>query len=289
MPSSRYYKFKEVSREERIKKLKVLFLSIGACGLFLGAIWVIFLSPIFKIKNIDIISDNAYLESNDIKKIISNITPLGLTENLLVVSNSRLKSELAAIFPAITDISVKKKLLNTLTVNFKKRIPIGIWCHPTRLADAPAKRAVDQPKADNCYYFDKEGIVFSQAPETEGSLILKITDLSKNDISLGGKVLGYNRIHFVISFTDKIDTINKFKILEFKINPRSSVDFEAITDKNWSIYLDDTQDPKMAVNNLFTILDEAVEGIGGLDYIDLRIPDRIFYCQTNKPCAILTK
>ena len=268
MPSSRYYKFKEVNREERIKKLKSLFLFFGIFCLFIGIIWTIFLSPTFKIKNVDIISDCVYLGSNDIKKIISDIAPLGLKENLLVVSNSRLKSELAAMFPAITDISVKKKLFNTITVNYKKRIQVGIWCNSV-----------------NCYYFDKEGIIFADAPRTEGGLILKITNLSKNDISLGGKVLDDNRIHFIIDFIDSVGKIDKFKILEFKIKPSPSVDFEAVTDAGWLIYLDDNQEPTSAVNNLLTILDEAVKNTGNLEYIDLRIPSRIYYCFEGKPCA----
>lgn len=267
MPSSRYYKFKEVSHKEKIKKIKFLFFSVGICGLFLVVMWVIFLSPIFKIKNIDIISNNTYLEDSDIKKIISGIAPWGLKENLIFVSNSRLKAELTAMFPAITDISVKKKLFNTLTVNFKKRIPIGIWCQPTG----------DELQAGNCYYFDKDGIVFAGAPQTEGSLILKLTDLSKNNSSLGDRVLDKNQINFVINFSNEINENGKFKILEFKIKPNSSVNFEAITDKDWSIYLDDTQDVKIAANNLLTILDEVVKKTGNLEYIDLRIPSRIFY------------
>lgn len=268
MPSSRYYRFKTTSREEKIKKLKTLFFSLCICSVFLVIIWAIFLSPIFKIKNIDIISADDYLSRDNILKTISYIAPLGFfKENLLILSKSNLKSELSSNFPAITDITIKKKLFNTLTVNFSKRIPIGIWCHPTG----------DQPQADSCYYFDKEGIVFANAPQTEGSLILKITDLSKNEISLGAKVLDNSRINFITNFSDTLNEIGKFKILEFRINPNSSVDFEAITDTGWLIYLDNTQDPKITVNNLLTILDEAVKNAGNLEYIDLRIPSRIFY------------
>lgn len=267
MPSSRYYKFKEVSRKERIKKLKNLFLFIVISGLFLGIIWMIFLSPFFKIKKINIVSENAYLNRDDIMKIISETAPLGFRENLLLVSKFRLKKELTAAFPAIKDITIKKSLFHTLMVDFRQRIPVGIWCYP----------AGGQPQADNCYYFDSEGIAFAYAPQTEGGLILKITDLSKNDISLGNKVLDNGRINFVMDFMDKIDKINTFRILEFKVIPSSSVDFEAVTDNGWSIYLDDKQEPASAVNNLMIVLDEAIKNTGNLEYIDLRIPSRIFY------------
>ncbi len=260
MPSSRYYKFKEVHHKEKIKKLKILLLSVTGFFLCLSIIWLFLISSLFKIKDIHIISDSTYLNRDDILKTISSIAPLGLSKNLLILSKFRLKSELAASFPAITDITIGKDLFHTLIVSFKKRIPIGIWCDITR-----------------CYYFDKEGIVFADAPQTEGSLILKITDLSKSNVSLSDKVLDSGRINFVINFSDNINKLDTFKILEFKINPNPSVDFEAITNKNWSIYLDDRQDPALAVSNLLTILDEAVKNTGNIEYIDLRIPSRIFY------------
>lgn len=267
MPSSRYYKFKEISHKERIKKIKVLFFSFSALILCLSIIWLIFISSLFKITDINIISDNADMGREDIVKTISNIAPFGLRENLLFLSKFRLQSELTASFPAITDIAVNKNFLHTLTVNFKKRIPVGIWCR-TRNSESSQK---------DCYYFDKEGIIFMIAPQTEGSLILKITDFSKGEVLLGDRVSDNNRIHFIISFRDFIHERNQFRILEFKIKPSFSIDLEAITDKNWSIYLDDTQDPIEAANNLLTSLEESVKNTGNLEYIDLRIPSRIFY------------
>src|SRR3989344_2732052 len=240
MPSSRYYRFKTISKEEKIKKLKNLFFSLLLFIAILTAFWLIFLSSFFKIQNINF-SDNTVLNHDNMLSIISNIAPFGLGENLLVLSKSRLKSELAAAFPSITDIAIEKKLFHTLTINFDKRIQIGIWCHNK-----------------SCYYFDKNGVAFANTPETEGSLILKIEDLSKNDVLLGDKVLGDNQINF-------------------KIKPNSSVNLEAVTDKNWSIYLDEKQDPAAAVNNLLSILEEAVKNTGNLEYIDLRIPSRVFY------------
>src|SRR3989344_554387 len=266
MPSSRYYRFKTISKEEKIKKLKNLFFSLLLFIAILTAFWLIFLSSFFKIQNINF-SDNTVLNHDNMLSIISNIAPFGLGENLLVLSKSRLKSELAAAFPSITDIAIEKKLFHTLTINFDKRIQIGIWCQP----------AVDHLQGDNCYYFDKNGIAFAKTPETEGSLILTIKDLSKNNIVLGDKVLDNIKINFIIAFNNKISENNKFKILEFKIKPSFSVDLEAITDKNWSIYIDEKQDPVMAVNNLLSILEEAVKNTGNLEYVDLRIPSRIFY------------
>ena len=232
----------------------------------LTVFWLIFLSSLFNIKNINF-SDNTVLNRDDALNIISNIAPFGLSENLLILSKSRLESELAAAFPSITDITIRKKLFHTVIIDFQKRIQVGIWCQP----------AADHPAGDNCHYFDKNGVAFAKTPETEGSLILKIEDLSKNDILLGDKVLDNNQINFIIAFNNKISENNKFKVLEFKIKPSSSVDLEAVTNKSWSIYLDQKQDPAVAVNNLQSNLEEAVKNAENLEYIDLRIPTRIFY------------
>ena len=259
MPSSRYYRFKTISREEKIKKLKILFFSSLLSGFILTAFWLIFISSFFNIQNINS-SDNTVLNRDNALNIILSIAPFGFNENLLILSKSRLKSEITAAFPSITDITIKKKLFHTITINFNKRIQIGIWCNDK-----------------NCFYFDKDGVIFSQAPQTEGSLILKVKDSSKNDVLTGSKVLSNDQINFIIVFIGKISENNKFKILEFKIKPSSSVELEALTNKNWSIYLDEKQEPTEAVNNLFSILEEAAKNTDNLEYIDLRIPSRVFY------------
>jgi|SRR3989344_2557814 len=256
MPSSRYYKFKIENQKEKTKRLRILLFVFSALITILATAWFVFMSPFFKINNIEV-SDNDYL---------NNVSSL-LNSNLLTLSRSRLKSELSNTFPEITEIEIVKKLFHTVKINFQKRAQVGIWCHP----------AGDQLQADSCFYFDKEGIIFKEAPQTEGGLILKIIDASKNSASLGDMVLDNNKINFIIAFSDKINENNKFKILEFKIKPKSSVDLEAITDQKWSIYLDEKQEPVTAANNLLIILEEAVKNAKNLEYIDLRIPSRVFY------------
>lgn len=249
MPSSRYYKFKIESQKEKIKKLKILFLIFLFLITILAAAWLIFISPVFKITDIKI-PDTDYLGNLSLK----------VGDNLLTLSKSRLKSELSSAYSEITDIEITKKPFHTVIIDFQKRISLGIWCNEK-----------------NCYYFDKNGIIFKEAPQTEGSLILKIKDLSETDTSLGSQVLNKDQINFILSVNNRIMENNKFKILEFKIKPNSSVGLEALTNKNWSIYLDEKQKPIEAVNNLLTILEEAVKNIGNLEYVDLRIPSRIFY------------
>ena len=262
MPSSKYWRFKTIKKEKRAKRWKVIFFWFSFTVAFLTIMWLFFFSPFFKITEIKL-PENDIVTNNDIHKLIIDSAPLNLGENIFILSKNQIKSGLAAIFPTITDISIKKEPFHSLIVNFEKRIQIGIWC---------------QPQADNCYYFDKEGIVFKEAPQTEGALILKIEDFEKKEVSLSDKVLSNEQLTFITKFNNKITENNQFKIIEFKITPSANFDLEAITDRGWSIYLDQNQDPVLEANNLFTILNEVIKNkASNLEYIDLRLPSRVFY------------
>lgn len=260
MPSSKYWRFKTIKKEEKAKRWKAIFFWFSFTVAFLTIMWSFFFSPFFKITEIKL-PENDFITTNDIYKLIISSAPLNFGENIFILSKNQIKSGLAAAFPAITDIGIKKELFHGLTINFEKRIQIGIWCHSA-----------------NCYYFDKEGIIFKEAPQTEGALILKIDDFEKKEVSLGDQVLSNEQLTFIIKFNNKIIENNQFKIIEFKIAPSANFDLEAITDRGWSIYLDQNQDPVLEANNLFTILNEVIKNqASNLEYIDLRLPSRIFY------------
>ncbi|MEK9171062.1 MAG: hypothetical protein AAB789_01990, partial [Patescibacteria group bacterium] len=225
MPSNRYWRFKTIKKEERVKRWKIIFFGIFSAVAFLIAGWLFLFSPFFKITEIKL-PENDVVSNNDVHKLMVNSAPLRLGENLFILSKNQIKSALSAIFPAITNISIKKELFHSLIINFEKRIQIGIWCRP----------AGDRPQADNCYYFDKEGIIFKEAPQTEGALILKIEDFEKKKVSSGDKVLSNEQLTFITKFNNKIVENNQFKIIKFKIVAGSNFDLEAITDRGWSIY-----------------------------------------------------
>jgi len=211
---------------------------------------------------------NDIITTNDIRKLIITGAPLNLGENLFILSKNQIKSELVAAFPTITGINIKKELFHGLIINFEKRVQIGIWCQPN----------TDPTLADNCYYFDKEGIIFKEAPQTEGTLILKIKDYENKKVSLGNQILNNSQLKFITDFNNEIIKNNQIKITEFKIGPSVNSNLEAISDRGWSIYLDQNQDPALEANNLFTILNEVIKDkASNLEYIDLRIPSRVFY------------
>lgn len=261
MPSSRYYRFKTLSKAETYQKKKnVIFWVVGIL-IFLGIIWFFFVSSVFRVNKIKL-PDNNIVGSADIHQFITDGASFNFGDNFFILSKNKLKTKLAAAFPILTDINIEKQPFQTLIVNFEKRVPIGIWCNDY-----------------NCYYFDKEGIIFQETPQTEGSLILKIKDPNKNNASLGEQVINKKQLNFMTAFNAKIIENDKFQIIEFKTaSSTESFNLEAITNYGWSIYLDQNQDPALSANNLLVTLNETIKDkSSALEYVDLRIPSRIFY------------
>ncbi len=267
MPSSRYYRFKSHSSKERAQKRKTILLWSVSVAVFIFVAWLFFVSSFFKITDIKL-PENNIVTISDIRKIMAGSAPFDLGENLFILSKNNIKTTLTAAFPAITGINVEKELFNGLTIKFEKRIPVGIWCHPMG----------DHPEGDDCYYFDKEGTIFKEAPITEGGLILKIQDSEKKEISLGDRAMNAEQLKFITDFNNNFIENSRIKIMEFKIGPSADFDLTAVTADGWLIYLDQKQNPALAANNLFTILNEVIKNkFSDLEYIDLRTPSRIFY------------
>ena len=268
MPSSRYYRFKIVDREEKIRRRNmIIFWTVFAGGLITIA-WSFFFSPFFRITEIYLLENDMVAETDIQNSIIRN-RPLNIGKSLLGLSERRLSDDLAAAFPAITDISVNKEFFHGLTINFEKRLPLGLWC---------PKGDPSGPAGTVCYFFDKEGIIYKEAPQTEGALILKVINFENLDVLPGQKVLSGDILNFIIAFNGHINESENLKMIEYKIKPAPDIDFEAVTGGGWSVYIDPSRSAAEAAANLFTVLNESVKNnADNLLYVDLRIPSRIFY------------
>src|SRR3989338_11216322 len=94
MPSSRYYRFKTISKEDKDKKREVVIFWFFFTAGFLIIMWAFFLSPFFKITEIGL-PKNDVLASGDVFNMISNQMPLNLGGNLFILSKTLLKDEMS--------------------------------------------------------------------------------------------------------------------------------------------------------------------------------------------------
>jgi len=232
---------------------KILALAIIFLFLLLAA--GIALSPMLKAKEINIYG-NKEIDSEEIKNNIQSI-------NILLMTTNGLKNKLLKNFPKISAIEIRKNILKrTIAVTITERKGLGIIC---------------KENIGNCFYIDKNGVIFEDAPQTSGSLILLIKDSSSEDFSLGKKILEEQIVGSIADFKEGLFSLTNIKINWFEIYIHPPKESKVITSEGWYLLLDLTRDIKKQLSILKTALDEKIKDRKNLEYIDLRIENRIYY------------
>jgi hypothetical protein len=161
-----------------------------------------------------------------------------------------------------------------LDISVEERNAIGVWCDKPRTyadIDADLRR-----QTSVCFYFDKYGVIFEQAPKSTGSLILAVEDERNFDPSLGATVLTSAEITFFEEAKGLISRNFPFNAQLFIITQKS--EFEFITSENWRVLLNKNETPEYQLSNLKYLLDEEIKNRRPeLDYVDLRLGNRIYY------------
>ena len=144
--------------------------------------------------------------------------------------------------------------------NLKQRTEIGIIC-----------------TAGKCFYFDVEGIIFKEAPQTSGSLITLINDFSQRSFSLGEQILGRDLINSMVLIKEELFSKMDLRVLSFDIAAYPADDLKAITNEDWYMMFSLKRDIKSQLSALKAALDEKIQNRIDLQYIDLRIENRVYY------------
>jgi len=215
-------------------RIKIFFIILFIISFLSLLYWFIFLSPYFQIKKIIIEGFNEsfskkielILEQNNRRFtpfLIYEIFPQYLENNKSYATffSSDLESLLLKQYPKIEKIDVRPDIRKaTLTVNIQQRTIDFLWCIK-----------------DDCYYIDKNGVIFEKAPEIQGSFLKKIVVLETKKGFLGDKVIS----------PEKLEKLDKIFILADDKESPISIDFLEIKEENFSSV-------KIVVNEGFHIL-----------------------------------
>lgn len=151
-------------------------------------------------------------------------------------------------------------LASLKTVNAEeKREAIGIWC-----------------KENDCFYFDKEGVIFEESPKSSGSLLILIEDTRDTAANLGSAVLSEPQIVLAEDLQRLLKGNFPFAVSSILI--RADGEYELLTTEGWRILLHKTDSLEHQFSNLKYLLDEEIkERRRELDYVDLRLGNKIYY------------
>jgi len=218
-----------------------------------GFVYILFFSPIFKVKII-VISGNKEISADEIRNSL-------VCKNIFLTTEKEVENELFKKFPKILSLEIKRNLFERkLEINLKEREEMGIVC-----------------RADKCFYIDQEGVVFEGAPQTSGSLIILIRDYSQRDYKLGDKVFDKTILDNVSTVKEELLSGFNFRVASFDIDNFPPEELRVMTSEGWYILFSLKRDVKSQLQALGMVLEEKIKNRIGLQYIDLRIENRVYY------------
>ncbi|MBU2472655.1 hypothetical protein KKE74_01320 [Patescibacteria group bacterium] len=278
MKKSRWQK-----RKEKNTLKKIFFRGMFFC-LLIGITYFLIWSPFLWIENIEIRSSKVplYYTSLEIREIVENNLEEKLwriisQKSIALISSSKIKNDILDQFPEINEVIIQRKLPNILIVKIWERESIGVWCqyHSTSTEEFIER------KIDQCFYIDQQGIIYRQAPLMKGNLVLNIYSAKNQTADIRTQVTSPEIIEFILAIEQGIE---KIKMADKK--PLTIIDFEIIsledlrvtTLNDYQIYFNPAYSTELQLQALEMILEKEIkQDYVSLEYIDLRIQDRVYY------------
>lgn len=255
----------------RSEKRKTATMRLGVVAVVLGAVvggiyYWFFWSSAFGVKEIAI-RQNSSTKEEEIRKVTDSYLEekkwlVPRRRNILLVSEGGVAKRLAANFPALKNIKTEKKYWHGLIISAQKRETEGIWCFA---------------KNGNCYYFDKEGLAFALAPESTGTLWVIVKDQRHQAVELG-KEVGDSALRQQIAQLKQDLEKTKIGVVYLTI-PEELFRINAVTTEGWQIYFNNGENLSEQVKTLNIFLGNKVapEQRNLLQYVDLRVPNRVYF------------
>lgn len=264
-----YQTAKEEERRRRRRKIRLYILALVFIGLCAGGIFFI-RSSFFAIQAVLIDNGNSSL-TQKIGSSFERITHSQgsffekiVGENNILVSILKRESIIKEITdqnPAIKKLSLEASILkNFVHLQFEERQQFGLWCIP-------------REGGEQCWWFDKDGILFSEGPQTTGTLINKVTDLSGEPLYVGKATFDNAKYQEtlvkIFSFLSQSGT----NINHIALKNRMLAEVETTHPTYPTIYFSLRVDPSFALQSV----KELEKKFHTLEYIDLRVKNRVYY------------
>lgn len=280
----RYYGTSAGYRDEN-KKFKISSrFFIGSLLFFFFGIFVIaalyFLvrGDIFRVREIKVSGSRIFGPEEIIKIIIPHAIPdypwrALLSPNHMLfwqfAENRKINSRIVPIFESV---SAKPDWGGRVVkIDIKERSIFGIWCGNGNIIGG----AQSEKQNEECFAFDREGVIFSRAPQAEGSLFFLIRNENPFSGFLGGNILP--RRDWMRNVFDAVSVIN-----DHNRNANLAI-IKNYAVEEWEVRLWDGPRLLFSLNfipqnlsGLLQNLDKKFD-LDKLEYIDFRVQNRIFY------------
>jgi len=156
---------------------------------------------------------------------------------------------------------ISKIYPNNLQIEIKQNIPTAIW-----------------QEGNQFFTVDNNGVILKEVSSDNVEFELPIIKFSTSTpVIIGNKIIDQNKLQFIVSAQKETDKYFDFQIKIFKIPHNTNQHISAITSEGWEILFSLELNIDDQINNLKLLIKEKLPERKNLNYIDLRLGDRIFY------------
>lgn len=262
---------RDVIRRERAEAPRPRHFLFSLCAMLFASVMLAFSyfilsSDFFRVRRIEVAGVQGAPEAELVGRTTAYLAGRGTIaswlgpENILFWRMAPAHISFAGMYPIIAEV-VRTVDVGERSVHLvaKEREGFGVWC-----AGESA-----------CYAFDREGVIFAKAPKSEGTLVLRVRDMSGKEPLVGAAILP--RTEWRENFFKTLE------ILEGRNVPMREIIVRGLDVREWEVKtaygfsllfsLDFTPD------NLSAVLRDLEKRISlsALSYLDFRIPNRLFY------------
>lgn len=194
--------------------------------------------------------------------------------NYFLFSEKELLASLVEISPKIFSVEVEKKLPNELKINISLRKKSGIWCVAEKKEKEKEKEKFEYI-SKQCFNLDSNGFIYEEGEEIVSSLVLLVKDTVSENLKVGMEISRPEILNFIIRLREEFINRTAITIDYFLIEDPSLDDLIVATSDGYYIKVYSTVDTKKTVLNYKNIMEKLADK--KIEYIDLRIPDRVYY------------
>jgi cell division septal protein FtsQ len=169
---------------------------------------------------------------------------------------------LSSVLSASLDLDQSSQ---TLTINIEERKQEYVWC-----TDGAPK---------DCYYMDKDGLIFIKAPEFEGNVFLTFKGLADQSSPIGTSFLPKDKMTDLLTFIGRLRTLG-LPVVSIRATSIRDIHLALSSGTDIIITLESSlEDVARSIETLANSEDfkSASGGISELEYIDLRYGAKAFW------------
>ena len=229
-----------------------------------------------------IVSGNAAVQSDEVLKIANRDMTgrywyLFAKNNSLIFPKAQIKKDLLKEIKTIKDVNISWSNWQRIDISILERKPQAVWCgNDIKIAET------------ECYFLDKNGYIYSQAPVFSGTMFIKnygvpftLKNASSTDF-LGQYYLSretYTQIYNLVQILDQ-------KGIKVVTVTYDNFDYKFILENGPEIIFNNKNSFDSSFNNLFSAIEtknlDLEKDAGLINYIDLRFDNKIVIGKKGK-------